>query len=97
MKKTISKFFAIAVMAILLTSCYSQTYTVGKGSQSGVVVKEKNHYAIYGLAAIKTSSPTEMAGDTADYEVNTQHNFIDLLINSLTFGLYNPTTTKVTK
>lgn len=97
MKKTVSKFLAIAVMAILLTSCYSQTYTVGKGSQTGVVVKEKNHFAIYGLAVLNTSSPTEMAGDTTDYEVNTQHSFVDGLISGLTFGLYNPTTTKVTK
>jgi hypothetical protein len=97
MKKTVSKILAIAGMAILLTSCYSQTYTVGKGSQTGVVVKEKNHFAIYGLATLNTSSPTEMAGDATDYEVNTQHSFVDGLISSLTFGLYNPTTTKVTK
>jgi hypothetical protein len=97
MKKTGSKFLTITAMAILLASCYSHTYTVGEGSTTGVVVKEKNHFAVYGLAKIKTSSPTEMAGEATDYEVNTQHSFVDGLINSLTFGLYNPTTTTVTK
>ena len=55
--------------------------------------KRKNHFAVYRLAAIKTSSPTEMAGGAKNYRVNTQHTFIDGLIN----GLYTPTTTKVTK
>ncbi len=97
MKKTILKSFAILGLSILLTSCFSQTYTVGTGAQSGIVVKEKNHYLIGGLAPLKTSSPTKMAAGAKNYEVNTQHSFVDGLINLLTFGLYTPTTTKVTK
>lgn len=79
----------------MLTSCY--TYNVGKESQTGVEVKEKNHYLIYGLANIGQSDPVEMAGGAQDYEVTITHTFIDGLINSLTFGIYNPTTTIVRK
>jgi len=70
---------------------------VGNGAQTGVKVTEKNHYFIYGLAAGKTSDPTVMANGATDYTVRVEHSFIDGLINSLTFGIYNPTTTTVTK
>ena len=97
MKKTILKSIAILGLAVIMTSCYSQTYTVGTGSQTGVEKKEKNHFFVLGLVAGSTSSPTEMADGVKNYEVNTQHSFIDGLVNAITFGLYNPTTTKVTK
>ena len=97
MKKIILNLTAILGLAVIMTSCFSQSYTVGSGSQTGVTVKEKNHYVVYGLAAIKTSSPTEMAGGAKNYSVNTQHSFVDGIINALTFGIYTPTTTKVTK
>jgi len=68
-----------------------------KGSQTGVEVKEKNHYLIYGLAPIKISDPTKIAGGAMDYEVTITYTFVDWLLNALTFGIYNPTTTKVKK
>ena len=97
MKKINLKSTAIFGLAVMMTSCYSHTYTVGKGAQSNVSTKEKNHYFIYGLAPGTTSSPTEMANGAKDYTVNTQHSFVDGLISGITFGIYNPTTTKVTK
>lgn len=87
----------LLAIAFMMTSCYTYTYNVGKGSQTGVEVKEKNHYLIYGLANVGQSDPVKMAGEAEDYEVTITHTFIDGLINSLTFGIYNPTTTIVTK
>jgi hypothetical protein len=49
------------------------------------------------LAPIKTANPAKMAGDAQDYEVTITHTFVDGLINVLTSGLYNPTTTIVKK
>lgn len=71
--------------------------TVGKGSQTGVVYREMNHYLIYGLVPISTSNPKEMARGAEDYEVTIKHTFIDGLINAITFGIYTPTTTIVRK
>lgn len=96
MKKLV-KISLILAFSLMLTSCYTYTYNVGKGAQTGVEVKEKNHYLIYGLANIGQSDPVEMAGGAQDYEVTITHTFIDGLINSLTFGIYNPTTTIVRK
>lgn len=81
----------------MLSSCYTHTYMVGDGPQTGVEVKEKNHFVIYGLVPIATSNPHMMAGGAENYEVTTSHTFIDGILNSLTFGIYNPTTTVVRK
>lgn len=83
--------------SVFMTSCYTYTHTVGKGSQSGETVTAKNQYFINGLAQGKQSNPKEMAGNADDYEVTIQHKFVDGLLSVLTFGIYAPTTTIVKK
>ena len=80
-----------------MASCYTLTYTVGDGSKTGEVIKKKNHYLVYGLAPLKTSDPTKMAGDAKNYDVTIKHTFVDGLLNVLTSGIYTPTTTIVIK
>ena len=43
MKKHFGNFVLLIVLCVSLTSCYTQTYSVGSGAQTGVKVKEKNH------------------------------------------------------
>lgn len=90
-------FLFLGAMVLLLSSCYTHTYMVGNGPQTGVEVKEKNHFVVFGLVPIATSNPHLMAGGAADYKVTTSHTFIDGLISGLTSGIYNPTTTVITK
>jgi hypothetical protein len=97
MKKVALNLTFVVGISFLLTSCYTLTYSVGKGAQSGVEVKEKNHYLIYGLAPVKTSDPTKMAQGATDYDVTISHTFVDGLLNAITFGIYTPTTTTVKK
>jgi len=80
-----------------MASCYTLTYTVGDGSKTGEVIKKKNHYLVYGLAPLKMSDPTKMAGDAKNYDVTIKHTFVDGLLNVLTSGIYTPTTTIVIK
>tara|TARA_B110000091_G_C13629304_1_gene396418 strand:+ start:136 stop:417 length:282 start_codon:yes stop_codon:yes gene_type:complete len=87
----------LSVMLFCLSSCYTHTYLVGNGPQTGIEVKEKNHYLIFGLAGISTSNPDQMAGGAENYSVKTSHTFVDGLLNALTGGIYTPTTTIVTK
>lgn len=97
MKKSLM-LLAFAIFASCsMTSCYTLSYSVGKGAQTGVEVKEKNHYLIYGLAPLKTSNPTEMAKGLTDYDVTVTHTFIDGLLQAITFGIYTPTTTIIKK
>ena len=84
------------VLMVSFSSCYTYSYYVGDGPQTGIKVTKKNHYFINGLAPGGTSDPTVMAGDAEDYEVTITHSFVDGLISALTFGIYSPTTTIVT-
>ncbi len=97
MKKQFLSLIFVFGMSMFMTSCYTYTHTVGKGAQSGVTVKEKNHYFIYGLAQGKQSNPKAMAGNSDNYRVTIKHTFVDGLLNAITFGIYTPTTTIVQK
>lgn len=95
MRSTLFNLAFALFLSLFMTSCYTLTYNVGDGAQSGIEMKKKNHYLIYGLAPINTSDPTQMAGDAEDYTVTIEHTFVDGLLNALTGGIYTPTTTKV--
>ncbi|WP_233885844.1 Bor family protein [Tenacibaculum piscium] len=95
--KKLMKLSVIAVCLMMFTSCYTHQYSVGAGAQKGISVKKKNHFVIYGLAPVVVSDPQKMAKGAKDFDVKTSHTFIDGVINMLTFGIYNPTTTKVTR
>lgn len=97
MKKIALNLFLVFAISFLFSSCYTLTYSVGEGAKTGVDVMERNHYLIYGLAPVKTSDPSKMAGGAKDYTVTIQHTFIDGLLNAITFGIYSPTTTIVKK
>ena len=92
------KILLFCGIVLFCSSCYTVRYNVGKGPQTGVEFKAKNHFLIFGLAPVgDQKSPKELAGDTANYEVVISHTFIDGLLNAITFGIYTPTTTTVRK
>lgn len=97
MKNKFISFALLTVVCLSMTSCYTLTYAVGNGSQTGETIKKKNHYLIFGLAKLKTSDPTKMAGDVKNYDVTIKHTFVDGFLNLITYGIYNPTTTIVKK
>ncbi|CAM3874197.1 Bor family protein [Mucilaginibacter galii] len=91
-------FYSAAVIAVMsLSSCYVNTFNVGKGAQSNVSVSKWNHYLIDGLAPLSVSNPNELAAGASDYTVTIKHSFVNGLLAALTFGIYTPTTTVVTK
>jgi len=85
------------VSSILLTSCYSYTSVVGQGAQGNSEVTKWNHYVIYGLAPVGVSDSKQMADGAKDYNVFTRQSFVNGLVSVLTFGIYAPSTTTVTK
>ncbi len=97
MKKLMSITASLVLMAMIMQSCYSFTHVVGSGSQTGEVVKEKNHYLFYGLKKIKVSDSQQMVGTAKDYEITVKHSVMDQLLNGFSLGIYTPTTTVVKK
>lgn len=97
MKNILIRTCTVLSLALLLTSCYTYSYTVGNGSQTGQVVESKNTYLIYGLVDLETSDPVDMADGAANYDVTIEHTFLDGLLAAITFGIYTPTTTIVRK
>ena len=83
--------------SLLLTSCYTYTSVVGTGAQGNSSVSEWNHYVVYGLAPIEVSDSKAMAGGATNYTVKTEQTFVNGLISALTFGIYTPSMTTVTK
>ena len=97
MKNKLFSFAVVCLLSLSMASCYTISYAVGSGAQTGETIVEKNHYLIAGLAPIKTADPSKMAGDAKNYQVTITHTFVDGLINALTSGMYTPTTTIVKK
>ena len=96
-KKTVKLMSIMFAVSMLLTSCYSYTSTVGKGAQGNSSVTKWNHYVIYGLAPVGVSDSKQMADGAENYTVHTRQSFVNGLVSALTFGIYTPTTTTVTK
>ena len=97
MKKRIINLLIVVATVISLTSCYSLSYSVGSGSKTGEIVKGHNHYLLEGLIPVGRKTPTELAGDAKDYDVQVVHTFVDGLLYAITGGLYSPTTVIVKK
>jgi hypothetical protein len=98
MKNNFFRTMCAIVVAVAMTSCYSLSYTVGNGAQSGEEVKGHNHYLIEGLVQVgNASTPTDLAGGAKDYDVKIVHTFVDGLLAAITGGLYAPTTVIVKK
>ena len=96
-KKTMKMMAILFASSMLLSSCYSYTSVVGSGAQGSTETTEWNHYLLYGLAPVGVSDSKEMAEGADDYTIHVRHSFVNGLIAAVTFGIYTPTTTTVTK
>ncbi|WP_218939743.1 Bor family protein [Lutibacter citreus] len=96
-KKSMKMMTIAFASSMLLSSCYSYTSVVGEGAKGNSQTTKWNHYVVYGLAPVGPSDSKQMANGAKDYTVHTRQSFVNGLVSALTFGLYTPTTTTVTK
>ena len=97
MKKKILNIALLLAIAVIMTSCYTITFSVGRGARTGQEIRAKNHYLIGGLVPLQVADPAQMAGGAANYDVTVTHTFVDGLLAGITGGIYSPTTITVTK
>ena len=96
-KKSMKMGAIVFAASMLLTSCYSYTSVVGSGAQGNSQTTKWNHYVVYGLAPVGVSDSKQMADGAENYTVYTRQSFVNGLVSALTWGIYTPTTTTVTK
>jgi hypothetical protein len=98
MKTGLLKLVAGAMICMFtMTSCFTYTTIVGEGAKGTTEVKQWNTYFLFGLIPANTADAKAMAGGAKDYNVKTQQTFVNGLLYGITFGIYAPTTTFVTK
>ncbi len=97
MKKKIVNSLCCLSAVVLLTSCYSSTVCVGKmtpAEDATCVGTSHNAHFLGGLIGSKKIKASKYVENVPDYKVKTYHSFVDLLLQSITFGIYSPTSTK---
>ncbi|QNR24056.1 Bor/Iss family lipoprotein [Croceimicrobium hydrocarbonivorans] len=89
---------ALVIGSLLLSSCFSHHYSIGKGVRVEKTreVTEKNHFMGFGVIPVKRCHIDQMVGDTLNYEIYTRSTPQDMIVSTLTIGIYTPTTTTVT-
>ena len=88
---------AVLAGAMLFSSCYTMTHTVGNGASGNNVTTQKQWYVIGGLVPLMVEDSKEIAAGATDYTVETKQSFVDILINGITGGIIAPQTITVTK
>ena len=96
-KNSMKMMTVLFASTMLLSSCYSYTSVVGEGAKGNSQTTQWNHYVVYGLAPVGVSDSKQMADGAKDYTVFTRQSFVNGLVSALTFGIYTPSTTTVTK
>lgn len=96
-KKLVS---ALAVLALTLSlgSCYALDHRVGSGAQGGVQAHERQWYILFGLVPLNDVDSQELAAGAKDYDVKSEIDVVDVLLNLFTgwLTIYSQTVT-VTK
>lgn len=86
----------ISALTLMLSSCYCDKVFVGDINPHDELVhvaSARNAHVIAGAMVTKNNA-NHFVGNTKDYVVATKHTFGDMLLQSLSFGIYTPTTTK---
>ena len=97
MKKTIKLAAILLTSSMMLSSCYVYTVVVGNGPKGNQQTTKWNQYVLFGLAPVGVSDAKQMASGATDYSVTTKHSFVNYLCTGITFGIWAPTVTTVTK
>jgi len=94
-RRSVFLIVIFSVACIFATSCWKHTFTVGAGGVDGQQVYKKwHHHFLFGLIG-DTNVDVEKVCPSGNATIKDQHSFVNGLIQTLTFGIYGPTTAKV--
>ncbi len=82
MFKKCSAVLIIAAMLFVI-GCSTHVHQIGKGAQGTDMIESRQWYVLWGLIPINEVDTAAMAGGATDYEIMTQANLIDVIINTV--------------
>jgi len=85
------KKLLLLILILSLSSCYTTQFVVGDGAKGNQTIKIKQTHLVSGLISFDIPEMKQIINKD-DYTIITKHSFIDLALNSFTFGIYSPTT-----
>jgi len=96
-RKLVMACFALAMVG-LLSSCMTNLHKVGTGAAGSNVTEQRQWYILWGLVPLNQVDSNAMAGGSPNYEIKTQMNVLDVVMNIFTSAVtvYSRTVT-VTK
>ena len=89
------RLFAVLAIALLASGCYHATITTGKAAGGQTISVPWAHGFVYGLVPPSTVETAAQCPNGVA-QVETQHSFLNMLAQWLTFGLYTPMQIDVT-
>lgn len=80
------KFFAaVLILGILFViGCSTHVHKVGNGAQGNDMMEARQWYVLWGLVPMNVVDTNAMAGAATDYEITTEFNALDFIINVFT-------------
>ena len=85
------KKLLLITLIFVFTSCYTTQFVVGEGAKGNNEIRLKQTHLINGLISFDISEMKQII-EKEDYTIITKHSFVDLALNSFTFGIYSQTT-----
>ena len=85
------KKLLLITLIFAFTSCYTKQFVVGEGAKGNNEIRLKQTHLINGLISFDIPEMKQII-EKEDYTITTKHSFVDLALNSFTFGIYSPIT-----
>lgn len=82
MFKKLSALLLIVGMLFVI-GCATHTHVVGNGAQGTDIIESRQWYVLWGMVPINDVDTAAMAGEATDYEIITEVNLLDAVINTV--------------
>ena len=73
----------LIVGILFVIGCATHTHVVGNGAQGTDMIESRQWYVLWGLVPINDVDTQVMAGEATDYNIITEENLLDIVINVL--------------
>ena len=92
----LTKLCSLIFLLTLATGCHPTHFVIGNGPQQHRVAEARNKFLFLGLKHVGVApDPKLMCNNATDYKITVKLTFGDVLLNTITLGIYSPLTVQV--